>query len=231
MKVDIPVKEITVSQTQLAEAFDVSRSRINQLANDNIVIRDRKSDNGDVLLFESLEKYFSQQDTQKTVRIPIKEIAVTQKQMAQALDLGTTRINQLADEGIIVRDETSRSGRVMLFESLRNFFMNRTGETNIRVNFNDERALYMKAKRELAELKLSKAKEEVINAADMEKNLMKLFAVLRTKLLALPSSLALQLEGKEHHAIYEILSSAIEETLLELSTFDFSKTQLGNDDE
>ena len=231
MKVDIPVKEITVSQAEFGEIINLSRSRVNQLADDGIIVRDDKTANGEVFLVDSLVKYFSQQKTNKKNSVPIEGITVTQTSLSRVLGLSQARINQLIDEGVVIRDVSSKNGAVMLFDSLRNYFMKKTGKTNTSVNFNDEKALYMKAKRELAELKLSKAKEEVINASDMEKNLMKLFAVLRTKLLALPSSLALQLENKEHHAIYEILSSAIEETLLELSTFDFSKSQLGSDDE
>lgn len=165
------------------------------------------------------------------VDVPVKEIAVSQSALARALGLSQPRINQLINEGVVIRDETSNNGKILLFESLRNFFMNRTGQSDSGVNFNEEKALLMKAKRELAELKLAKVKEEVVNAADMEKAFTKMFTVLRTQLLALPSTLALQLENKDHHEIYEILSAAMEETLLELSSFDFSALKLESGDE
>ena len=94
----------------------------------------------------------------------IQLIAVTQRQMSRALGLGTTRINQLIDEGILIRDETSRSGQLMLFESLRNFFLSKNanlGDGENAVNFWKERGLHEKAKRGLAEVKLAKTKGEL----------------------------------------------------------------------
>lgn len=149
----------------------------------------------------------------------IQLIAVTQKQMAKALGLGTTRINQLIDEGIIVRDETSRSGQVMLFESLRNFFLSKnaniTGDDN--VSFWKERALHEKAKRELAEVKLSKTRGDLYESATVEAVLAELLTNFRSKLLGLPSKYAPQLQQKSREDIYSILTQAVEENLSELA--------------
>lgn len=146
----------------------------------------------------------------------IQQMAVTQRQMARALNLGTTRINQLIDEGIIVRDETARNGQVMLFDSLQNYFLskNTTGDG---VNFWKERSLHEKAKRELAELKLSKSRGEVYDAATVEGVLSELLTNFRNKLLGLPAKYARQLEGKSRAEIYSELTAAIEEELTELS--------------
>ena len=146
----------------------------------------------------------------------IQMFAVTQKQLSQALNLGTTRINQLIDEGIVVRDETSRSGQVMLFESLQNFFLSRK-TTGDNVNFWKERGLHERAKRELAELKLSKSRGEVYDATTVESVLVELLTNFRNKLLGLPSKYATRLEGKTRAEIYSTLTAAIEEELTELS--------------
>lgn len=148
----------------------------------------------------------------------IQLITVTQKQMAKALGLGTTRINQLVDEGIIVRDETSRNGQVMLFESLRNFFLSRnTGDTEESVNFWKERGLHEKAKRELAELKLAKSRGELYEASTVEQTLSEILTNFRSKLLGLPSKYAPQLDGKTRGDIYQTLTGAVEELLTELA--------------
>ncbi len=146
----------------------------------------------------------------------IKETTVSQTQLGRALSLSTPRINQLIDEGIVVRDEESRSGQVMLFESLRNYFLSKnvTGEG---VNFWKERGLHEKAKRELAELKLSKSRGEVYEASVVEGVLSELLTNFRSKLTGLPSKYAPQLEGKSRAEIYRTLTSAIEEELTELS--------------
>lgn len=167
----------------------------------------------------------------------IQLMAVTQRQMSAALGLGTTRINQLIDEGIIVRDETSRSGQVMLFESLRNFFLSRNanlGNGADTVNFWHERGLHEKAKRELAEVKLAKTRGELYEASTVENVLSEILTNFRSKLLGLPSKYASQLNGKSRSEIYDMLTAAIEENLTELAaglenaTFDDT---IPNDDE
>lgn len=150
----------------------------------------------------------------------IQLIAVTQKQMARALGLGTTRINQLVDEGILVRDETSRNGQLMLFESLRNFFLSKNanlGDGENAVNFWKERGLHEKAKRELAEVKLAKTRGELYEASTVEQVLAELLTNFRSKLLGLPSKYAAQLDGKNREEIYSALTAAVEENLSELA--------------
>lgn len=152
----------------------------------------------------------------------IQLIAVTQKQMARALGLGTTRINQLIDEGILVRDETSRSGQLMLFESLRNFFLSKNanlGDGENSVNFWKERGLHEKAKRELAEVKLAKTRGELYDASTVENAFIEMLSILRTHLLGLPSKMAPQLEGKNRADIYNLLAEEIEEKLTEMSVY------------
>lgn len=150
----------------------------------------------------------------------IQLMAVTQKQLARVLGLGTTRINQLIDEGIVIRDESSRSGQVMLFESLRNFFLSRNanlGDGSEPVNFWKEKGLHEKAKREIAEVKLAKMKGELYEASTVESVMGEVITNFRSKLLGLPSKYAAQLQGKKRGEIYEILTAAIEENLTELA--------------
>lgn len=146
----------------------------------------------------------------------IKEMTVSQTQLGKAIGVSTPRINQLIDEGVVVRDELSTNGQVMLFDSLQNYFLskNTTGDG---VSFWKERSLHEKAKRELAELKLSKSRGEVYDAATVEGVLSELLTNFRNKLLGLPAKYARQLEGKSRTEIYSELTAAIEEELTELS--------------
>lgn len=146
----------------------------------------------------------------------IQDVTVTQRQLSRALQLGTTRINQLIDEGIVIRDETSRSGQVMLLESLKNYYLSKNVSGD-GVNFWKERGLHEKAKRELAELKLSKSRGEVYEAATVESVLVELLTNFRSKLLGLPAKYSPQLEGKSRAEIYDVLTAALEEELTELS--------------
>ena len=146
----------------------------------------------------------------------IKEMTVSQTQLGKAIGVSTPRINQLIDEGVVVRDELSTNGQVMLFDSLQNYFLskNTSGDG---VSFWKERSLHEKAKRELAELKLSKSRAEVYDAATVEGVLSELLTNFRNKLLGLPSKYAPQLEGKSRAEIYSALMTAIEDELSELS--------------
>lgn len=140
----------------------------------------------------------------------------TQSQLAKALGVSQPRVNQLIDEGVVVRDEMSTNGQVMLFESLQNYFLSKN-VTGDNVNFWKERGLHERAKRELAELKLSKSRGAVYDAETVERELVELLTNFRNKLLGLPSKYATQLEGKTRGEIYSALTAAIEEELTELS--------------
>ncbi len=146
----------------------------------------------------------------------IRELTCSQSQLAKALGISQPRVNQLIDEGIVIRDELATNGQVMLLESLQNYFLskNTTGEG---VSFWKERSLHEKAKRELAELKLTKSRGEVYDAATVEGVLSELLANFRNKLTGLPSKYAPQLEGKTRDKINEMLTEAIDEELRELS--------------
>lgn len=145
----------------------------------------------------------------------VKEATATQSQLGRALGVSKQRIGQLIDEGIVIRDEFSPNGQVMLFESLQNYFLSKnvSGDS---VNFWKERGLHEKAKRELAELKLAKSRGEVYDATTVESVLVELLTNFRSKLTGLPAKYSTQLEGKTRGEIYDMLTTAIEEELTEL---------------
>lgn len=149
----------------------------------------------------------------------IQSMTCMQTQLARALNLSKQRINQLIDEGIVVRDETSFTGQVMFFESLQNFFLSRSVKLGgeISVNFWKERGLHEKAKRELAEIKLAQARGELYDATTVESVLSELLTNFRSKLLGLPAKFATQLEGKSRDEINSMLTAEIEENISELT--------------
>lgn len=146
----------------------------------------------------------------------ISDLFCSQSQLARALSLTQPRINQLIDEGIVVRDDRSKNGEVMLLDSLQNYFLskNTSGDG---VNFWKEKGLHEKAKRELAEVKLAKTKGELYEAATVESVLGEIITNFRSKLLGLPAKYAARLDGKNRSEIYSVLTTAIEENLTELA--------------
>jgi len=146
----------------------------------------------------------------------ISEATCSQSQLARALSLTQPRINQLIDEGIVIRDESSKVGEVMLLESLQNYLLSKNA-TGDNVNFWREKGLHEKAKRELAEVKLAKTRGELYEASAVESVLSEILTNFRSKLLGLPAKYAAQLEGKSRAKIYQLLNSAVEENLSELA--------------
>lgn len=157
-------------------------------------------------------------ETTDLIRGEIRLWAVTQKQMAAALKLGTTRINELVADGIIVRDETARNGQVMLFESLRNYFLSRK-TTDEGVNYWKEKGLNERAKRQLNEIKVRKADGELYEAKTVENAFIEMLMILRSGLLGLPSKMASVLQGKTRGEIYDILTAEIEGKLAAISEY------------
>ena len=150
----------------------------------------------------------------------------TQTQLAKAIGVSQARVNQLIDEGVVIRDEFATNGQVMLFESLQNYFLSKNVNGDS-VNFWKEKGLHERAKRELAEIKVSKAKGDVYDAATVEGVLVELLTNFRNKLSGLPAKYSPQLEGKTREEIYLTLTAAVEEELAELSegieTVDFDE--------
>lgn len=147
----------------------------------------------------------------------ISDATCTQAQLARALSLSQPRINQLIDEGVVVRDEASKNGSVMMLDSLRNYYLSKNA-TGDNVNFWKEKGLHEKAKRELAEVKLAKTRGELYEAATVEAVMSELLTNFRSKLLGLPAKFAAQLESKSRGEIYSVLTTAIEENLSELAS-------------
>ena len=63
MKIDSDIKKLTVSQTNLAKALNLSvrRERIGQLVQEKVVVRDDSDPTGGVFLFDSLRSYYMKQ--------------------------------------------------------------------------------------------------------------------------------------------------------------------------
>ena len=165
------------------------------------------------------------------INCDLRVATCTQTQLSKAIGVSTARINQLINEGVVIRALGASQGAVLVFESIKNYYSHQYGRTGSGVNFNDEKALHMKAKRELAELTLAKAKGELYEAAAVEKTLVEIFTTLRTQLLMLPAVLSPQLANKSCEEICDILSAEIEQKLTTLAELDFSSFRSDGVDE
>ena len=153
------------------------------------------------------------------VREDIRKLTTSQSNLSRALGLTQPRINQLIDEGIVIRDEQDTTGGVMIFESLKNFFVTKARDDET-PDYWVEKARHEEVKRKLAELKIAKIEGKLYDATTVELVLIELYTTFRTQLSGLPSKLATRLEGKSREKISEILTVEIETLLQELTQLD-----------
>ena len=163
----------------------------------------------------------------------LSKLTTTQRNLASALKLTQPRISQLIKDGTVIRDESDTNGAVFILDSLRNFYSQRAISTD-EVDFNREKALHERAKRQIAELKLEKALGNVYDSKVVERVVTEDLVKLRTRLLTIPSKLAPMIEGKSKGEIDLILTREIEDTLAEMSNFDpsvFISEDIDDEDE
>lgn len=158
------------------------------------------------------------------VKEDIRKLTTSQSNLGRCLGVTQPRINQLIDEGVVIRDDKDTNGGVMLFQSIKNYYQSKQA--------NDEGTDYWaeKTKHEIVnrkrdELKLKKEDGSVYDALTVEQAFIEMLTILRTQLLGLPSKLAVQLEGKSRAEIYNLMTQEIENSLEEISEYDSSKFQ------
>lgn len=147
----------------------------------------------------------------------INRVTTTHTEMGRALKISRQRVSQLVQSGLLPVDE---NGEVLLVAGIKAYCHARTGmEVDDDINFDKERALHEKAKREIAELKLAKMQGSVYSARVVELVMTEMASNLRTQLLGLPSKMAPILEGKTKEEIYTQMTKEIEEKLSELAEY------------
>lgn len=163
----------------------------------------------------------------KITEVPVNQITVTQRALADAFGVTPARINQLVKSGVIIRDVKDGSGGVFLYESTKNYWRTQapsagdddSDDSPVSLSFNAEKALHEKVKRELAELKLAKLEGRVYEASTVELVMTEMLSNLRTQLLGLPAKLAPILDGRQKEEIYSTLTKEIESKLMDLSEY------------
>jgi phage terminase Nu1 subunit (DNA packaging protein) len=153
---------------------------------------------------------------------PQNEMNLATNQLAELLGLSARRIQQLAEEGVIIK---AGRGRYKAAESIQNyirFLQEKERSANEgEADYFKERALHEKAKREMAEIELAVIKGEIHRSEDVKVVMNDMIAAFRSKVLALPTKLAPQLAGKtEIPIVKELLNREIREALTELAEYD-----------
>lgn len=150
----------------------------------------------------------------------LKKLTTTQGEMAKILGITQPRVHQLIEEGVVVRDDSSG---VLVIESMQNFYKLKAKITDDPADYEKEKALHEKAKRELAEIELAEKRGDMHNTQDIEIMVGGLLTVFKKNVLSIPSKMALILAGKSAEEINELLTKEMSQCLTELSQFDASK--------
>jgi hypothetical protein len=167
----------------------------------------------------------------------ISDLIVSTDAMATLLGFTRQRINQLAKEGIL---EKQAAGRYPLMKNVQRYIEYlRTGvkdkgdeDDEAQAKYWEEKALHEKAKREMAEIKLAKLKNQMHDASDVELVMTNMLVTFRTRILAIPDKVAPRVIGlKNLSEISDAINNELLEALTELSEYDPALFAGGGDDE
>ncbi len=154
----------------------------------------------------------------------------TDKAVADWMALTDRRVRQLRDDGVIYErapglyDMKNTVTRYVLY------LRKGRGKTD----FNDERALLTRAKREAADMENEMRRNNLHSTEDIEKGIQTMCLNIRGRFSALPAKLSGELAalcGGNQAAIFDKLKAAVDETLEELSGYNVALAAEDVDDE
>jgi phage terminase Nu1 subunit (DNA packaging protein) len=171
----------------------------------------------------------------KEVKKDISDMLVNTDVLADLFGFTRQRINQLAKEGIL---EKQAAGRYPLKKNVQRYIdYLRTGRggsesEDAEAKLTEEKFLHEKAKREIAELKLARLRNQLHSAADVELVLTNMLVTFRNRILGIPDKVAPKVIGITNLSeISDVINTELLQALTELSEYDPSMFMEGGDDE
>ena len=147
------------------------------------------------------------------------------KAVARFLDVSERRVRQLRDEKVIAEVRPGLYDLIDTNHRYINYLRKRNPESDETIDYNTERAKLVRAKRKNEEYELQLKENKLHSSEDIE-------AVMKARLMAIPAKLAPVLCKKTDRAeIFKLLKEHIDEALLELSDFNETFGERGNDGE
>lgn len=156
----------------------------------------------------------------------ISMVTVSAKVLGELIGVGDRQIRNLAEEGILVRNS---HGKYILTRSIKNYITNlkiaKAGQ-NVASDFDDgildlntEKAKNEHYKAMISEIRVQLMKNEVHKSQDVGAVITDMFTKFRSKMMAMPPSLAPKLEHKKKEEIQELLGEKVNEALNELADY------------
>lgn len=140
--------------------------------------------------------------------------------VAKWLDISERRVRQLRDQKVLTE---ARPGLYNLSDCVHRYieFLRRDGTEDAAIDYNQERARLVRAKREKEELELRQQKGELHEAEEISALVTDMLMRFKARLMAIPAKQSPILSKKtDQTEIFSILKAAIDEALLELSDAD-----------
>lgn len=146
--------------------------------------------------------------------------AYTTAAVAKWLDLSERRVRQLREQNIITEVRPGLYDLKTVNHQYINYLRKNNPESESTIDYNEERAKLVRAKRESQELELQLRKNELHTTEDIEQVLTDTLIKFKTRLMAIPAKQSPVLAKKSDQTeIFKLLKSSIDEALEELADF------------
>jgi phage terminase Nu1 subunit (DNA packaging protein) len=174
------------------------------------------------------EQKLLEEATEAPSKIDLKMATCTATELAEMFGYDKRRIEQFADEGVVVR---VARGNYSVWDSIRGIVHHREtkrknqwdGDPNspFAADYDQERALLTRAKREIAEIEADLRKAQVHDAGAVMAVWADMISNAKAKLLSMPTTLAGRVHGEESlEAIRNLIEEAVNQSLNELAEYD-----------
>ncbi|MDP5277157.1 hypothetical protein [Chengkuizengella axinellae] len=149
-----------------------------------------------------------------------KNIEVSTKEICEILGLSARRIQQLANEGILIRVSHGKYDLPASIQSYISYIKEQEME-EAELDKTEEEAKWTKARREKTELELQIMRGELHRSSDIQRVMNDMLGAFRARTLSIPSKAAPRIIGQTDLAvIQDVLKKEVHETLSELSEYD-----------
>lgn len=163
----------------------------------------------------------------------IDSVVVSGGILGDLIGVTERRIRQLAEEGVLSRVS---KGRYALHGSVKGYIVHLKTNRDLKekepegdMDWDKEKAIHERVKREMAEMKLAQMRGELHRSTDVEQVMNDMLASFRTKILAMPSKLApLLLARDDVNQIRSFVEKECTEALEELARYDPEKFYSGD---
>lgn len=154
--------------------------------------------------------------------------------IATILNLTTTRVQQLAKDGVIPKASHGQYELIASVTSYIKYLQERVpggGGSKMSADINDERARLLKAQADMAEIELAERSGSLVAVERVESDWIQVLSACRSKLLGIPTKSAHQIINLvEIYEVEKFLKQMIHEALEELAAYEIKVEDISADD-